>query len=297
LVAAIVISYCTESLDWVADAVGRLSSCLVDVQKIYVYSKCDHSRVPKALEGFPKVIFQKLLNVGRWHHTYAYHLNRDVAQKTNLTLFLRSPLEALAQPKKNGVLDVCHLAANAAKSGFSCGITCPRSIEPACTVWHETSELMRFSTLPARNKTTGYTAPSTPSLGAFWQAWFSKLEKKFVVAPGRHDRLPYTGLPSSTVVPVCYGGTFAASSSNIGAVHKEFWPVLEESLRRGDNIEEGEFVERLWAALLAPLNRTPAGRTYAIQLLNANGGELSRSSPEVKGMLVCRNIVEGTPRA
>merc|ERR1712232_83757 len=144
-------------------------------------------------------------------------------------------------------------------------------IEPGCSVWHETAELMRFRGFNASRAAPGYSARShhggkeqpTPSLGAYWETWFGNLEKKFVSAPPQHARLPYTGLPSSTVVPVCYGGTFAASSSSISAAHKEFWPVLEESLRRGNHIEEGDFVKRLWAALLAPLNRTAAGRTFA----------------------------------
>jgi hypothetical protein len=50
--------------------------------------------------------------------------------------------------------------------------------------------------------------------------------------------------------PVCYGGTFAAMRSSIRARPHATWAALEQSLRRGDNIEEGHFVERMWGALL-----------------------------------------------
>jgi hypothetical protein len=53
------------------------------------------------------------------------------------------------------------------------------------------------------------------------------------------------------VAPVCYGGTFAAARDRILDVPEKAWAALERALTRGDNIEEGSFVERLWAPLLA----------------------------------------------
>ena len=50
---------------------------------------------------------------------------------------------------------------------------------------------------------------------------------------------------------MCYGGIFAASVENIYKQDMKMWMKLEISLARGDNIEEGHFVERSWAALLS----------------------------------------------
>jgi hypothetical protein len=44
---------------------------------------------------------------------------------------------------------------------------------------------------------------------------------------------------------------FAASVENIYKQNMNMWMKLEISLTRGDNIEEGHFVERSWAALLS----------------------------------------------
>ena len=58
-------------------------------------------------------------------------------------------------------------------------------------------------------------------------------------------------MEGDTLLPVCYGGTFAARRHRIARIPRGFWRALEASLSRGDNIEEGHFAERLWAALFA----------------------------------------------
>ena len=51
---------------------------------------------------------------------------------------------------------------------------------------------------------------------------------------------------------MCYGGNFAARRSEIVRWPHALWRWLTDSLSRGDNIAEGHYAERLWAALLAP---------------------------------------------
>lgn len=60
-------------------------------------------------------------------------------------------------------------------------------------------------------------------------------------------------LLAARVVPVCYGGTFAATRGAVRGVEAGFWSALARALSRGDNIEEGHYAERLWGSLLAPL--------------------------------------------
>jgi hypothetical protein len=50
-------------------------------------------------------------------------------------------------------------------------------------------------------------------------------------------------------VPVCYGGMFIVKRSRIDEVPMEVLRNLTTSLARGNNIEEGHFAERTWAAL------------------------------------------------
>jgi len=50
---------------------------------------------------------------------------------------------------------------------------------------------------------------------------------------------------------VCYGGVFAVSVKRLQSVDEQTWRRLELSLSRGNNIQEGHFMERSWSALLA----------------------------------------------
>lgn len=54
----------------------------------------------------------------------------------------------------------------------------------------------------------------------------------------------------SPLTPVCYRGSFATT---VAMIHSRggLWKKLEDSLSRGDNIEEAHFAERSWAALLS----------------------------------------------
>ena len=42
-------------------------------------------------------------------------------------------------------------------------------------------------------------------------------------------------------------------------IPRDDWSALSTALLRGDNIEEGHFAERLWAALLSPPVDAPTG--------------------------------------
>ena len=59
-------------------------------------------------------------------------------------------------------------------------------------------------------------------------------------------------LADRRVAPVCYGGEFAVKRTQILRTPQHVWHNLAESLTRGDNIEEGHFMERSWAMLLTP---------------------------------------------
>ena len=51
-------------------------------------------------------------------------------------------------------------------------------------------------------------------------------------------------------IPVCYGGMYIVKRAKIEAVPMELLRNLTTNLARGNNIEEGHFAERTWAALL-----------------------------------------------
>ena len=61
---------------------------------------------------------------------------------------------------------------------------------------------------------------------------------------------------SNTLVPVCYGGNFAARRSQIARNPLWLYKNIASNLERGNNIAEGHFAKRSWAALLSnPLSK------------------------------------------
>ena len=90
----------------------------------------------------------------------------------------------------------------------------------------------------------------------------------------------YTSLnanPLPSLVQVCYGGMFAASTANIFKQDAHVWKTMESSLSRGDNIAEGHYAERLWGPLLAtPLQefQIEALRNHSTRIRNRIDGGL-----------------------
>ena len=83
---------------------------------------------------------------------------------------------------------------------------------------------------------------------------------------------------------VCYGGSFATFGRNVQRIPLGDWSALSTALQRGDNIEEGHFVERLWAALLSPPVDASTG---AAALGYANGRYLlHRMAPYMPGLIL-----------
>jgi len=117
------------------------------------------------------------------------------------------------------------------------GFGCYGSPRKDASAYHDTTKLSQF-VIGEYTRSKGYSPngnipfrSSYVNLGAYWLAINVTLPQK--------------------LVPVCYGGIFAASVENIYKQDMKMWMKLEISLARGDNIEEGHFVERSWAALLS----------------------------------------------
>merc|ERR1711953_1494500 len=94
--------------------------------------------------------------------------------------------------------------------------------------------------------------------------------------------------------PVCYGGGFAATREAVLGVPLDMWSRLMASLSRGDNIEEGHFMERSWAGLLTQRLYTNTD-TEKLRCM-ANGavvsspweGSLQEAMRPFSGMMFCQ---------
>ena len=90
---------------------------------------------------------------------------------------------------------------------------------------------------------------------------------------------------TNEIVPVCYGGSFTVTGENMRRVTKQQYSTLKKSLERGDNIQEGHFMERSWALLLT---REPSQSTHQ-RLLESTEENLivDTETPWYRGMRRC----------
>ena len=231
----IVVSHCNKPLHWMQDYIGSFV-----ITRIYIISKCGEQPLG-APEG---AIVQTLSNVGREGHTYAYFITEilpkevevgsSVAeQQESIVVFLKDNIwyNHQASEEQRNLETMVRLASSS--NGFGCF----GSPAKQASAYHDTTMLSQFEigNYDQGNKySPNDNVPfksSHVNLGAYWLAINVTLAQK--------------------LVPVCYGGSFAASVENIYKQDMKMWMKLEISLTRGDNIEEGHFVERSWAALLS----------------------------------------------
>ena len=61
-------------------------------------------------------------------------------------------------------------------------------------------------------------------------------------------------LPSTAMIPVCYGGAFATKRKQFSMQSIQVWNTVTHSLARENNIAEGHYAERTWANMLYPVD-------------------------------------------
>jgi len=199
-----------------------------------------------------------LPNVGRCDHTYAHHFATMVhdgpplllmVKDTDLAHLYHLPLNVVTPPQLVSAVQTATLY------GFGC--TTMFTGGSAFFLWAKlyhhgaTCHTMAVSNgqrHPSKDaclresKKTDFLAPVRP-LGR-WIEWVGVYPSVWEGSPdGRAPR---------AVAPVCVGGSFATSRlAAQRAPLKDGWARVAKALSRGDNIEEGHFMERMWAVLLS----------------------------------------------
>jgi len=244
----IVVSHCKSNLGWISDFTKGYEA---DIVSIHVITKCG---VP--VEGAPdNATLQVLPNVGRCDHTYAHYITTILDQKVeeqathghghgyekdSIVVFLKDNLILHQQTgQRNKFESMVRLASSS--NGFACGVL-PNSIQVDgdkffVSAYHEVKNLFEFTL--DRYINTKYTQGDRVPFKSVYRN-----------VGALYDSLGAGPLPAE-VVQVCYGGIFAASVPNIKNVDGPVWEKVEQMLSRGDNIEEGHYMERSWAYLLA----------------------------------------------
>jgi len=245
----IIISHCKNDLHWVSNFIKDYED---SIASIHIITKCN-----APVNGAPAdAIIKKLPNLGRCDHTYAYYITK-LLDKTmeeygtdvedSIVVFLKDDISYennLAIPPSS-FESMVHLASSS--NGFACDRAPDISTfnyrypdildEYSCSAYHS-PYLFTFTIGEYERNIKGYdndvvdfTTGKYPDLGSFYN---------------------YLDVgPMPDLVQVCYGGVFAASVENIKKINDNTWKKVEKALSRGNNIQEGHYMERLWAPLLS----------------------------------------------
>ncbi|KAL7513920.1 hypothetical protein ACHAXN_012541 [Cyclotella atomus] len=233
----VVVSHCKSAVDWLGEFTQGFR-----IQSLHIISKCGYPVV-----GAPhSSTIIELPNVGRCDHTYAWYISNLLSDLSPtdeaVVVFLKDDISYENMHQLGEWSELKHLSRLASsKQGFACGIN---SIDVSfsqnrfsLSAFHETATLSTFAMDSYQRNRKGYTLDSTEfksqyeTLGSWWKS----LEIE----------------PVGDLTPVCFGGVFAASLTNIRKKSQEFWHALEINLSRGNNIQEGHYAERSWALLMS----------------------------------------------
>lgn len=238
------ISLCKADLNWLPKDLTQLR-----VMSITIYSKCRREDIgQKFLQEFGGTVsatkIVSLPNVGRVDHNIAHFFNNMSADMKfhpdGVILFIKDTFSAVVHQPYQEKVSLEHMVIGASTStlGFQCGL---RPVvggygnNLTVSMWHDTSSLMSFRKAWYRNKYDSSATDVTFESGHNFSEWAEEVGIKF----------------PTPLTPVCYGGNFAVKQSNIARLQQSF-VLLEQSLSRGDNIVEGHYSERSWAAILTP---------------------------------------------
>lgn len=253
---SLVISHCDKPLGWITNFTKGFT-----IDKIWVFSKCD-KEVIDAPNGS---IILKLPNIGRCDHTYAHWMNKYLPLHQNSSISEREDIVVFMKDNHHqrergmwGNRTFGELLGLAATNGFGCMVPSNlmhKKLPPNTSVFFRYDILRSFYFVAdahireSRDSMIGFKDARFKNIGE----WIDKLSLSTIAV-------------ASNLVPVCIGGVFAVTNSQMKKQPRQSWGAIEKSLSRGDNIQEGHFAERLWAALLSkPLDKKSARSVWDLK--------------------------------
>ena len=274
-----VISKCGKAPNQ-TDVVGMLSSLTSQSSSISSHNNMtintpttNDSSISTNSTGTVQVL--ELPNVGRCDHSYAFwiqqmtmtrrelkttqhlqhHRNYD-NDDDDLVLFMKGN-DNMYRTEFDEIFDFPTLVKKTVETSskkhiFSCGskkVGLPNTKRVDATNIADRMTLMEFkidsynrSHVGAKNSTndddnSDFEAPQRP-LGSWLHSLLLGNSSEFIGTEG--------------FMPICYGGVFMTTIGSIFSSPVQDWTPFVDSLSRGDNIEEGHYMERVWAGLLSP---------------------------------------------
>lgn len=281
LTAEIVVSHCRHGLAWIPSARDGVEQLGMALSRLTVYTKCgayDELRADPHLAGAE---IHALANFGRCDHVWSFHLAHRYDTLADIVLFVKdSTFDYPIQELRSLLLNVPQVLEETRTYGFSCF----RRPHLAVSSWHlrreswkfriasyvsadETAKLRKAQAEMKTGRLAALTADPDPFSDKRERVRSAESVEKSItskaqftaemsmcefVARALGDGPKLRSLLRETFVQICYGGSFAATAERARMHSRATYQRLELMLQRGDSIEEGHFMERLWAALLAP---------------------------------------------
>lgn len=212
----VIVTRYNEKIDWI--------SYIIDsVDQIIVYNKGSNNDLFRDYKPPANVIIKTLPNIGRIDHTLAYYIleNWDNLPDTLISL----PGSILMCSKKGHYLNSIRKRVDIVKERYN-GYFAPRFHRVNPNVYNYTIDDYQAEGYCNKNNN-----PFIKSEYADFIAWKNALID---------DRpIRYIGLR----------GMFIVSRENIVHIKRSIYENILTSLSVGDNIENGHFVERIWAHL------------------------------------------------
>lgn len=247
----IVVSHCMSELHWLSNFTHGYK-----ISSTHILSKCGRTVI-----GAPRdAIIQELPNVGRCDHSYAYYISNvldkihgDENTKNLIIFFLKDDMSGTNIHQRGSWVNFETMLRIASSiNGFACGMNeniASQFNDDSFSAFHDRDSLFGFHIEKYDRNIKGYRNNSVHFKSNFsdFGSFFGSLDLRL----------------NPELIQVCYGGVFAASFTNIQKVSKSIWKKIETTLSRGDNIQEGHYMERAWALLLA----TPDLKKYQIDAL------------------------------
>jgi hypothetical protein len=246
---SVVVSYCETGLDWLLPYLNETMNNLpLTVFDVSIISKCGKgvSGIDTLKNAIQKVDILQMPNVGRCDHTYAYwiqtnyHSFIEQQDQGGVVLFLKD---------NNYLMDYAYSFSEMLRTSLVVGFSCmSKTIGPEIGYHHNAHDIKESLVLHRRKTIENFTLKTYSRLerdknDEFENANITNLGE-WAIAIG----LQY---PTTDFIPVCYKGNFAVTKRRLLKQSHHTWNAMVLSLSRGDNIIEGHYAERLWAAVLS----------------------------------------------
>jgi len=246
---SIVISHCDNSLDWVVTYLTGKDSRHLNIADIAIISKC--GKPIEGIEGLRTVAAVdviRLPNFGRCDHTYAYWIKEHIHEFNekrdgdDVVIFIKDN-DYLSQYYRS----LHELFIITSEVGFGCMMK-PIGVEIGPR--HSPGDIRESVVLHNRAQVESFKIHGYARLARDQNNKFEGVSGNYTDVKGWIDAMGIH-YPDTDLVPVCYKGCFATKKVQILKQPAQSWHRMEQSLSRGDNILEGHFAERTWAAALS----------------------------------------------